>query len=301
MKKILFFAGLMLCSTIMVKAQSLMESLYTNSTESSKSVVVKAVQPALSIIRQQYRLEYKGKFFGKNNQPYYGETYSLAIKISGGTYILHNVLYPWESDPSYQHISQGGKYAPVLYWTMQHSLTDSIWKRVDLELEKKEYIKLSHDSLLFQLQDATSNFGLPELLEDERLEGKQGYMVWAYASTNIQDSVMRVNLRQESFQIDETNDSQLVSLNPYNSEKLIGGLYVVPKIERAGFITIQLAGIVAKDKNSKWMLCLLTKKTDSQDKTDEPIKKDRGKRKKNGESESKSEETVDDFEPTPIK
>lgn len=52
---------------------------------SGPSAELQAILPELSIIRQQYRLERNGEFFGKNNKPYYGESYSLAIKVSGGT------------------------------------------------------------------------------------------------------------------------------------------------------------------------------------------------------------------------
>ena len=262
------------------------------------TIISDAVAPALTIIRQQYRLERGGEYYGKNKRPFYGETYTLGVKVSGGTIIQRGVVIPWENDPDYHRVKQGGKYKPAIYWSLQKSLSDSIWKTVELELGSQYVSPIDRDSLLYRHADAMSDFGLPI---DETSGKKKGYLVWAYSNTNIQDSTMQVSLRQVSHQIETSADSVYYSVSPKDAEKIIGGIFVVPVIERAGYIKLQMVAIASENKEGNWKLDTLTKQANEPIKTNEPSKKEKGKRKKGIERESKSEETVDDFEPTPIK
>ena len=99
MKKNVFIIILSM-SVFFCEAQSLLgEYLKDVGYEGQQmSILTEAVMPSLSIIRQQFRLERGGQFYGKNNMPYYGETYSLGIKISGGEIYQKQVVFPWMND-----------------------------------------------------------------------------------------------------------------------------------------------------------------------------------------------------------
>jgi len=265
---------------------------------SDSSIISEAVAPALTIIRQQYRLERGGKYYGKNKRPFYGETYTLGVKVSGGTIMQRGVVIPWENDAAFHRVKQGGKYKPAIYWSLQKSLSDSIWKTVELELGTQYVSPIDKDSLLFRHADAMSDFGLPT---DETSGPKKGYMVWAYTNSEVNDSTMQVSLRQVSHSVEDSTDSIYYSVSPKDADKVIGGIFVIPSIERVGYIKLQMAGVAVKNKEGKWVLCLLTKKTDGNVKTEEVEKKDKKQRKKKDEPKSKQEEVVDEFEPTPIK
>ena len=105
-----------------------------------------AVQPALSIIRQQYRLERNGDFFGRQNKPYFAETYSLGIKISGGTILHRSVVFPWENDADYQRINGSGKYKPTYFKACNVPLWKVNGKAVELELGTQYFAPFSSDS-----------------------------------------------------------------------------------------------------------------------------------------------------------
>ena len=92
-------------------------------------------------------------------------------------------------------------------------------------------------------QDKMSDFGLSE---DVTLGKKTGYMLWAYASPDIQDSAMVVNLRQNTFVVDVKADSTLQEVTPKEVEKVIGGLFVIPKYEGRGRVQFWLAGVAVK-------------------------------------------------------
>lgn len=251
-------------------------------------IIVEAVKPAVSIVRQQYRLERDGKYYGKNNKLFYGESYTLAVKVPEGTFMQRAVLFPWEKDADYVRVSDGGKYTHSLFWSYQRQLTDSVWKRVELDREGSQYVKpIDDDSLVFNFMDEKPDFGLTV---DKSPGRKLGYMVWAYSDTNVRDSSMHISLRQESRAINVYSDSLHYSLSPDDADRIIGGIFVVPQVEKAGYIKLLMAGIAAKNKEGKWVLCLLAK-SDKNAKAEKPDKRKKKEKKK---------DEFEDFEPTPI-
>lgn len=224
-------------------------SIEVNPIESS-------LYPELTLIRQQYRLERNGDFYGKNEMPYYGETYTLGVKVSGGLLMQNRAVCPWIGDADYKRVNESGKYKPVWFWTYKKGLNDSIYTATELELGTQYVRPLDKDSLVYSHIDSYSDFGLTI---DETAGKKVGYMVWAYSSTNVQDSAMTVSLRQSSFQIEASADSALIAMSPNDADKVVGGLFVVPKYERGGRIQLLLAGFASRDVKGKWNLILTTK------------------------------------------
>ena len=112
MNRICFIFVLSLCD-LCANAQSLLgDYLKDVGYEGhNNSIISEAVAPALTIIRQQYRLERGGEYYGKNKRPFYGETYTLGVKVSGGTIMQRGVVIPWENDADFHRVKQGGKYS----------------------------------------------------------------------------------------------------------------------------------------------------------------------------------------------
>lgn len=80
---------------------------------------------------------------------------------------------------------------------------------------------------------------------------RMGYMVWVSSNTNLQDSAMSVTIKQNSMKIIASEDSTNINLNVTDSEKLLGGLFVVPKYERGGKVLLQLVGVAVLAENGK--------------------------------------------------
>ena len=283
-------AVLLSVSLQQVHAQSFQDAInqLQNRRLENNAFLTDALMPAFSVIRQQYRLEREGQYYGKNNMPFYGESYTLAVKVPGGTFMQRAVLRPWENDADYNRVSEGGKYTHSLFSSYQRQLADSVWKRVELDREGSRYVKpIDDDSLIFNLEEAKPDFGLAI---DETPGRKQGYMVWAYSGTNARDSAMHISLRQESRVITVSADSLHYSVSPADVDRIIGGIFVVPQIERTGYIKLLMAGIAAKNKDGKWVLCLLAK-SETDGKVEKPDKRKKKEKKK---------EEPEDFEPTPI-
>lgn len=269
-------------SSPMLKGQSLQDIVdsFSQSFQNNNIIISDAITPALSIVRQQFRLEREGKSYGKNNMPFYGETFSLGVKVSGGEVLQNQVLCPWNFDADYIRINQSRKYKPVYFWSFQRAINDSVFNSVEMELETEYVRPIDGDSLIFMHTDAQSDFGLDI---DETAGDKSGYLIWAYAS-NMHDSTMQVSFKQSPLQIVACKDS-VILVKTKDPDRILGGLYVVPVIEKAGVIRVKLVGVCAKNNAKDWTLCLLTK----------------DERQKTAKRKRPSKKSTEESEPTPIK
>ena len=188
---------------------------------------------------------------------------------------------------------------PDYYRSYQRPLDENDWKSVNYELGSQYVTALSSDSLLFRHTDATADFGLPI---DETAGTKQGYMIWVYSTTNTQDSAMKVKYRQVEYKIEAKANDHMISVKPDSTFNLLGGVFIVPQVERAGYIKMLLVGVVTKKSQDEWMLNLMTSKTEDLTKAGGLEKTDKSKKKKKRlDSEANPVDNSDDEELTPIK
>ena len=121
MKKIVCLA-MMLISVLVANAQLLGEMKLNprdfiikgqkENSFKSMAILTEAISSELSVIRQQYRLERNGETYGKNGKSFYGETYTLAIKVAGGLYVSGHAIEPWRNDADYERVNVDKKYKP---------------------------------------------------------------------------------------------------------------------------------------------------------------------------------------------
>ena len=282
------FMGMVLLLAICLpaKAQTLRDYIRSRA-ESSDSLLIKAITPSLSIIRQQYRLERNGEFFGKNNKSYYGETYSLGVKVAGATSLQNQAARPWENDKDYKRINQSSNYNPSLFWSFQRSLNDSVYNMIEWDYDHP----IDKDSSIYRSEDAIRDFGLSI---DIKSGQKSGYLVWVYSTSNLQDSAMHVLIRQTYYQVAASVENADIAMTPNESEKIIGGLYVVPVYESGGRIQMTVAGVASKSTDDKWILHLLTIETPKEHDTKSSTVQEKKSSKKRHEDESSKDE------PTPV-
>lgn len=223
-------------------------SVKTSLVESD--LVFKAVAPALKIIKQQYRLKKDGDFFGRNNKPHFGESFSLGVKVAGGTILQNEVLYPWANDKDYKDVNETGKYTPVLYDSYQKSVIGGDYEKVDFELNTPYVKSVGKDSLLYIHSDVYSDFGLNM---DTASGEKCGYMLWVYETDG------KCDYRVEALNLQASVESTVIPMKTSNPSKVLGGVYVIPVNERPGTISFYLVGVASTCNNKDWSLKLLTK------------------------------------------
>ena len=213
-------------------------------------LVFKAVAPALKIIKQQYRLKKDGDFFGRNNKPHFGESLSLGVKVSGGTILQNEVLYPWVNDKDYKDVNEAGKYTPVLYDSYQKSVIGGDYEMVDFELNTPYVKSVGKDSLLYIHSDVYSDFGLNM---DTASGEKSGYMLWVYEADG------KCDYKVEALNLQASVESTVIQMKTSSPSKVLGGVYVIPVNERPGTISFYLVGVASTCNNKDWSLKLLTK------------------------------------------
>lgn len=258
MKRFLFLL-IIAGSVISTQAQVSLADLLKGKTGDDVTVLnpsIDAVYPELVIIRQRYRLERDGERFGRNNKPFYGETYTLGIKVSGGMIMQNRLVCPWLGDADYQRVNRNGKYTPELLLSDQKGLKDSVYTSTRIEFGSDFMRPVDSDSLIYRYTASNAEFGLAI---DETSGAKAGYMIWAYASTELQDSAMTASLKQRSYSVTASADSIHIKMSPSDAERVIGGLYVVPRYDRSGRVQFMLTGVAAKDNDNNWILTLFTK------------------------------------------
>lgn len=213
-------------------------------------LVFKAVAPALKIVKQQYRLKKDGDFFGRNNKPHFGESFSLGVKVSGGTILQNEVLYPWVNDKDYKDVNEAGKYTPVLYDSYQKSVIGGDYEKVDFELNTPYVKSVGKDSLLYIHSDVYSDFGLNM---DTASGEKSGYMLWVYETDG------KCDYKVEALNLQASVESTVIPMKTSSPSKVSGGVYVIPVNERPGTISFYLVGVASTCNNKDWSLKLLTK------------------------------------------
>lgn len=229
--------------------------------------IIDAIKPELCIIRQQYQLKRGEDMYGSDGKSYYGETYTLGVKVPGYLYMQRGVLKPWEGDKNYDRVNADGKYESVYFRSFQRSLVETkvAYSPIEIEFGRSYLQAINSDQTLYRQEDLVSDFGLSL---DEAGGEKRGIMVWAYSNSTLKDSAMTVSFQQEMLSLEAKSDSILIPQTVSNADRLLGGVFVVPSYERGGRIQIRLAGIAVRTANGDWNLQLLASHFDDVSATD---------------------------------
>lgn len=229
--------------------------------------IIDALKPELCIIRQQYQLKRGEDMYGSDGKSYYGETYTLGVKVPGYLYMQRGVLKPWEGDKNYDRVNADGKYESVYFKSFQRSLVENkvAYSPIEIEFGRSYLQAINSDQTLYRQEDLVSDFGLSI---DEAGGVKRGIMVWVYSNSTLKDSAMTVSFQQEMLSLEAKSDSILIPQTVSNADRLLGGVFVVPSYERGGRIQIRLAGIAVRTANGDWNLQLLASHFDDVSATD---------------------------------
>lgn len=237
----------------------------STSTTTAKSIVTETIRPELSIIRQQYRLELNGDYYGKGGKSFFGETYSLGIKISGGMLLSNDVVEPWKNDADYKRVNADGRYKTQYFWTYQRKLSDSTYNAIDLELGTSNTVPCNQSNNLWKHDDRHGELGL----DIDNSKGlKSGVMIWAESGSSVSDSAMAVSLSASAYSVNAVSDTSLIAMSPPTPEKVIGGVFVVPRYGKGGRVQFMIAGVAVKNGDDKWALLLLVNKDGTSPATD---------------------------------
>ena len=119
----------------------------------NQQLIENAVKDGVFIVRRCYRLQDNtGAFFGWQNQNYFGETYSIAIKSKEGYYLTDKAIQPWKYDRKFEEHADQNKFKPVLSINEYRNLNDTVYTTLpvrDVKLISKDRIYLAQDIDIF--------------------------------------------------------------------------------------------------------------------------------------------------------
>jgi hypothetical protein len=227
---------------------------------SNQQLIESAVKEGLFVIHQCYQLQdvtsETPKFFGRNEQAYFGDTHSLAVKTSGGYYVSESAVKPWENDLRFLEYKDNAQYSPVVSQTEYRSLDDAQYKPLPFkssplsELSEKRFSAVGDDK----------TFQGKGFLTDNLNGKKDGWLVLAVADKTVADAakntpVSLIIYRQE-LTFEDGKDLYEIK-KPSTEKKILGGIYVLPEVTDIGQVSFKLSGMVHLEK-TKWNVVKLT-------------------------------------------
>ena len=250
MKKILLVSIISLLG-ISGKCQMVLGKLGT------EALVEKAVKDGFLLVGIHYQLKEKstGNLYGRGKRDYFGESYSLGYKFPQGCVLPKESLSPWENDPDFVKYKNNDKYEPVLM--------DSIYIK---ESGKNASRKSELVGSVFQLPNTgfiCIPLGLSEkkgLPIDYEFGQVSGWFVWCMipnGSALGKESSLSFTSFYRTIEIKDTTSIQIEA--PKIGDNILGGIFVVPKIDSIGKITLCTKGVLQKANNSKWILRVYNK------------------------------------------
>ena len=218
----------------------------------TEALVEDAVKDGFLLVGTQYQLKEKssGNLYGRGKHDYYGESYSLGYMFPLGCVLPEESLSPWENDPDFDKYKNSEKYEPVLM--------DSIFIK---KSGKKASGKRELVRSIFQIPNtglsriplgASENTGLPV---DYEFGQVSGWFVWCMIPNGNalgKESSFSFTSFYRTIVIKDTT-SVLVEA-PQIGDNLLGGIFVVPKIDSVGKITLCTKGVLQKAENGRWKL-----------------------------------------------
>ncbi len=214
----------------------------------SQQFVEDAVTGGIMIVRQRYRLQDdKSKYWGFNNNPWFGENYTIGVKIQGGYMVSDKAVHPWNYDPNYDNYRSGG-YRPEILETACRPATDSLFS--ELPFAGSGYREISDKK--FHAIDSGFFNGVG--FETDNTGGrKEGWLVWVIADKTIAEApATALSFICYRSELTFTDGTSLYDVKgPSTQKKIIGGIYVLPVVTGVGRVTFRLAGMLHAEKE-KW-------------------------------------------------
>jgi hypothetical protein len=260
MKRLLLFGIVCIACTHSSHAQFSIRSL----NSSNQQLIEEAVKEGFFIVHRSYQLKDTTdtpQYYGWNNAPNFGETYSLGVKAINGYYLDDKAIHPWLYDSKFDEYRDNRQYVPVVSKSEYKSykiLTDSSF--ITFPIKDSTWVDNAEKSFYFVTDSVFENDGFS--LDDS--DGvKQGWLVWLVSV----DSLEKKNNESLSLMVYRSELEFVSGKNTYkidtpSTNKLIwGGIYIVPKIDGVGRISLSLSGFASK-KDGDWQVIRLGDKVE---------------------------------------
>ncbi len=220
----------------------------------NQQIIEKVVNSGVFIIKQSYELaDSLDNRYGLSGNKEFGVDYTLAVKIKNGFIINERTINPWDFNPQFEQYR--GKYTPKLF-PSQYSEVSANCKYDTISIKEDE-LKVVFPDMLYA-QESEQFFGDGFTLGGE-IGDNDGWIVWftQKKDSNLGKSTdLNLSIIQKKLNITQKeNGNYFYHVDSLQtSEKIIGGIFIIPEIISVGQMEMKLCGIVCRIDNG-WMLC----------------------------------------------
>jgi len=225
--KLKIISFLILCSSVCCAQGFKINSLLRSGNQ---QIIESAVKDGLFVMESYYQLEDStGQRFGLDGKAYFNEMEYAGFAIDGFAVVPEKVFKPWKEDNSVNQYLDA--YKPVLYEVKMRNIQDSVATSID-SLSFGDTIRLCTGYIAMQKKEVQG------LAIDTARGDKDGWLILAVKNNNtVSMQCIRKPVPVES------NEEQVLEF-PTAFSTVLGGIYVVPEVERVGSVVFKLCGIV---------------------------------------------------------
>ena len=215
-----------------------------------------AVKNSLVIIHTQYRMQdTKVKdptYYGADGKDYFGENYTLGVKVRNGYLIEHSAIRPWLFDSKFIPYVASTQYKPVISLSEYKQFSDTAYTD-QTKTFKPDAAKVVLNNKLYSVID--NKFGNKGLLAQALADKNEGWVVWLiadHALTEKNDSKLSVMIHRLEVKTEKDKVSYEV-VAPQIEKVVLGGIYVMPEVTEIGTLSFRLLGTIQAE-NEKWAI-----------------------------------------------
>lgn len=227
------------------------------SVGANQQLLENAVEDGLIIVRRYYQLQDVSVAppanYGWNNQPYFGDSWSLAVKTSGGYLLADAAVHPWTYDGKFEQYRNQTRYRPV-YLKSEYRQTDTT---AYLPIAIPDSVVAVSAGRLYRVADSV--FGNRGFVLDHEAGAKDGWLIWVVSRVPVADDAAQpFSLVVHRSELTFTDAQSQYEVRTLSTERVIlGGIYVLPQVTGVGQIIVKLSGVLHKE-NDKWHVVKLT-------------------------------------------
>jgi len=231
-------------------------------TAQNQLLIEEAIKDGFFVIRRCYQLQDTAEktptYFGWNNLPYFGETYTIGIKIPEGYYFTDKAFRPWMYDGKFADYAGSSRYVPVLSAGSYRLPEDTVYQVFP---DSGIVIKEMSTHRVYVAQD-TALFGQKGFSVDYTDGVKKGWLVWVVSDKPLEEqpnqSLSYLIYRTELTFEPERDWYEI--RDPATSQHIVGGFYLLPQVTAIGHIVFHLIGTVHPEKG-KWQVVRVSHST----------------------------------------
>ena len=214
----------------------------------SDALIEKSLNGSMVIVEQKYQLkEVKtGDLYGRGGNDEFGTAYGIGVMTKDGIVLTEELIRPWVYDEDYKPYSENKSYEPVLFKTSIKTAAQTEFTSIETNVNGIKEI----DEPYFLMPKSNGKIGLPISDTTGTLDG---WLVWASIPVGeelgvssslklIVTSKKQVELKKNEFRIDA----------PQSLDKILFGLFTVPRVTQTGCISFEICGVIYKNE-SEWM------------------------------------------------